>query len=93
MGRNSTLTCIAFFEEINYSFYFKKQGGDDKCITAITIGSDMYTPQKEPIKFTASSIEGKKVRLVSEVKDGSEYIFKEWRITNSDGKTVTITSN
>ena len=37
----------------------------------------MYTPQKEPIKFTASSIEGKKVRLVSEVKDGSEYIFKE----------------
>ena len=53
----------------------------------------MYTPQKEPIKFTASSIEGKKVRLVSAVKDGSEYIFKEWRITNSDGKTVTITSN
>ncbi len=93
MDRNSTLTCIAFFEEINYSFYFKQQGGDDKCITAITIGSDMYTPQENPIKFTASSIEGKKVRLVSEVKDGSEYIFKEWRITNSNGKTVTITSN
>ena len=37
----------------------------------------MYTPQKNPIKFTASSIEGKKVRLVSEVKDGSEYVFKE----------------
>ena len=77
MDRNSTLTCIAFFEEINYSFYFKQQGGDDKCTTAITIGSDMYTPQEKPIKFTASSIEGKKVRLVSQVNDGSEYVFKE----------------
>lgn len=89
----NVLTCIAFFEEINYSFYFKQQGGDSKCTTAITIGSDMYTPQKNPIKFTASSIKGKKVRLVSQVKDGSEYIFKEWRITNSGGKTTTITSS
>lgn len=93
IDRNSTLTCIAFFEEINYSFYFKQQGGDDKCITAVTIGSDMYTPQKNPIKFTASSIAGKKVRLVSQVREGSEYVFKEWRITNSAGKTFVITSN
>ena len=53
----------------------------------------MYTPQKNPIKFTASSIEGKKVRLVSQVNEGSEYVFKEWRITNSDGRTITITSS
>lgn len=41
------------------------------------IGRDMYTPQNDPIEFTVPSIEGKKVRLVSEVNEGSEYIFKE----------------
>ena len=77
MDRNSTLTCIAFFEEMNYSFYFKQQGGDDKCTTAIKIGLDVYTPQTKPITFTSSSISGQIVRLVSQVREGSEYVFKE----------------
>lgn len=89
----NVLTCIAFFEEINYSFYFKQQGGDDKCTTAIKIGLDVYTPQAKPITFTSSSISGQIVRLVSQVREGSEYVFKEWRITNSAGKTFVITSN
>ena len=87
------LTCIAYFEEISYSFYFKQQGGDDKCTTAIKIGLDVYTPQAKPITFTSSSISGQIVRLVSQVSEGSEYVFKEWRITNSVGKTFVVTSN
>ena len=77
MDRVNGLTCIAFFEEINYSFYFKQQGGDDKCTTAIKIGLDVYTPRAKPITFTLSSISGQIVRLVSQVNEGSEYIFKE----------------